>query len=130
MTFIDDYSRASMVYCIEKKSDVYGKLTEFVAMAEAYHNCKVSKIKLDNGGEYSSIELKNYCKQKGIQLLYTVPYNPEMNGVAERLNRTLVEKARSMLIASGIDWHFWNEAITAANNLRNRSPTNALLWVG
>lgn len=125
VSFIDDYSRASMIYCIEKKSDVYSKLIEFVSMAEAYHNCRVSKIKLDNGGEYSSNDLKDYCKQKGIQLLYTVPYNPEMNSVAERLNRTLVEKARSMLIGSGIDWHFWNEAIATANYLRNRSPTNA-----
>lgn len=48
-----------------------------------------------------------------------------MNGVSERLNRTLVEKARSMLNASGLDRKFWSEAVMAANYLKNRSPTKA-----
>lgn len=112
VTFMDDFSRASMVYCIERKSQVLEKFKEF--------GCKVAKLRADNGGEYTSHEFKNFCKQKGIQLLYTVPYNPEMNSVGERLNRTLQEKARTMLLASGIDWCFWNEDVIVANYLRNR----------
>lgn len=57
---------------------------------------------------------------------YTVRYNPEMNSIAERLNRTLVEKARTMLHASGLDKMFWSEAIFVANYIKNRSPTNAI----
>lgn len=48
-----------------------------------------------------------------------------MNSISERLNRTLLEKARSMLLASDNKWHFWNEAVVAANYLKNRSPTSA-----
>lgn len=125
VSFTDDFLRASMIYCIEKKSDVMEKFTEFVAISEAQHGSKVAKVKLDNGGEYISNELKDFCKSRGIQLIYTVPYNPAMNGVAERLNRTLMERARSMLNASAIKWHFWNEAVLTANYLKNRSPTNA-----
>lgn len=125
VSFIDDYSRASMIYCIKKKSEVFGKFKEFVAMAEALHGNKVAKLKMDNGGEYVSKEIKDFCTEKGIQMLYTVAHNPQMNGVAERLNRTLQEKAATMLLAGKIDEKFWNEAILTANYVKNRSPTSA-----
>lgn len=125
VTFIDDYSRASMVYCIERKSEVFQKFKEFLAMAEALHNCKVAKLRTDNGGEYTSKEFDNFCRSKGIQVVFTVPHNPEMNGVAERLNRTLQDKARAMLLSSDLDDKFWSEAILTANYLKNRSPTSA-----
>lgn len=125
VTFTDDFSRASMVYCIKRKSDVFEKFKEFVAMAEARHSSKVAKLKADNGGEYISNEFRVFCKEKGIEMDYTVPHNPEMNSVAERLNRTLVEKARTMLAASGLDQKFWSEAILAANYVENHCPTSA-----
>lgn len=126
VTFTDDHSRMSMVYCIERKSEVLDKFKMFVSMAEAQHGCKVSKVRADNGGEYTSNDFKRFCNERGIQILYTVPYNPEMNSVSERLNRTLQEKARTMLLAGEIEWKFWNEAVYAANYLRNRSPTSAV----
>lgn len=125
VTFTDDYTRASMVYCIEHKNEVFEIFKQYVAMSESYHGVKVASLRVDNGGEYSSNNFKNYCKQKGIRIVYTVPYNPEMNSVSERLNRTLQEKARSMLLAADIDWKFWNEAVLTANYLKNRSPTSA-----
>lgn len=103
VAFVDDYSRASMVYCIERKSEVLQKFKEFLSMAEAFHGCRVAKLKTDNGGEYTSKEFHEFCRVKGIQLMYTVPHNPEMNGVAERLNRTLQDKARAMLLSSGLE---------------------------
>lgn len=126
VTFTDDFSRATMVYCIERKSDVLDRFKEFVAAAEALHGSKVAKLKADNGGEYISHEFKNFCRIKGIQLNYTVPYNPQMNSVSERLNRTLVERARTMLLAANIEWKFWSEAVLVACYLKNRSPTRAV----
>lgn len=132
VTFIDDYSRASMVYCMRHKSDVLEKFKVYSAMAEAQHSCKILKIcfkiarlKCDNGGEYISNEFREFCKIKGIQVEYTVSYNPEMNGIAERLNRTLKEKALAMLLASGVERKFWTEAVSTANYIRNRCPTSA-----
>lgn len=115
-----------MVYSMKRKSEVYEKFKEFVAMAEALHGKRVAKLRADNGGEYVPNELKAYCKERGIQLSFTVPYNPEMNAISERLNRTLQEKARTMMIASGMQHKFWNEAILTANYLKNRSPTSAI----
>ena len=46
--------------------------------------------------------------------------------MAKRLNRTLVEKARCMLITSKLDNSLCGAAVTAANYLRNLSPCAAL----
>ena len=56
----------------------------------------------------------------------TVPKTPEQNGVAERLNRTLVEMTRSMLLDSKLPHNFWAEALATAAYIRNRCPTKAV----
>ena len=56
----------------------------------------------------------------------TAPYSPSQNGVAERLNRTLLERTRALLIQNSLPKFLWPEAITYAVYLKNRSPTRAL----
>ena len=59
-----------------------------------WRNPVVKKIKTlhsDNGGEYTSKEFEDYLKRYGIRHEHTVPKTPEQNGVAERMNRMLVE---------------------------------------
>lgn len=63
-------------------------------MAEAHFNIKLSRLRCDNGREYLSTEMKNYCAGKGIQYEFTIRYTPQQNGVAERMNRTIIERAR------------------------------------
>lgn len=126
VTFTDDFSRASMVYFIKHKSEVLAKFKEYAAMAEALHGTRIAKLRVDNGGEYTSNEFKQFCKASGILISYTVAYTPEMNSVSERLNQTLQGKARCMLLTSGLDHKFWNEAIQTANYLKNRSSTSAV----
>jgi len=51
---------------------------------------------------------------------------PQQNGVAERMNRTIMEKVQSMLSNFGLEKNFWAEAVKTACYLINRSPTTAL----
>ncbi|KXJ80544.1 hypothetical protein RP20_CCG024560 [Aedes albopictus] len=69
-------------------------------MATAACGTKISKLTIDQGREYFSNSQKTYYKEKGIQVEPTVAYSPQQNGVAERFNRTLIEKVRTMLIQS------------------------------
>ena len=62
-------------------------------------------------------------KSEGIRHEYTIPKTPEQNGVAERLNRTLVESSSSMLLDANLPQRFWAEAVSTATYLRNRCPT-------
>lgn len=52
----------------------------------------------------------------------TTPYTPEQNGVAERMNRTLVEKAKCLLFDRDMDKKYWAEAIHMSTYLVNRIP--------
>ncbi len=56
-----------------------------------------------------SEEFEKYLKRKRIHHEVTVAYSPEENGVAERMNRTLVEAARAMLSHSGLSNMYWSE---------------------
>ena len=87
---------------------------------------KIRTFRTDNGGEYTSTEFENYLKAEGIRHELTVPKTPQQNGIAERLNQTLVEMAQSMLLDSKFSKKFWGEAISTAVYLKNRTPVKAL----
>ena len=87
---------------------------------------KVKTLRTDVGGEYVSTEFKEFLSHCGIRHEQTVPKTPEQNGVAERMNRTLVESVRSMLIDAKLPIAFWAEALSTAIYLRNRSPSKAV----
>ena len=62
--------------------------------------------RIANGGEFYGNEFEEFCKKCGIARKKTTPYTPQQIGVVERMNRTLVEKARSMLSSAGIGQEF------------------------
>ena len=126
VTFIDDKSRYCVVYLIKSKSEVVDKFANFVAFAEKQTGKRVKSLRSDNGGEYASAKMAKFCSDQGIVLKYTPPYTPQLNGVAERMNRTLVECARCMLEHAGLAKHYWEEAVMTAMFLRNRCPSRAI----
>ena len=79
-----------------------------------------------HGGEFLSAQFGRYLHSEGMQHEVTVPRTPQQNGVAERLNRTLFEKVRSMLINQKVPHAFWVDALTTSVYLKNRSPTSYL----
>lgn len=56
----------------------------------------------------------------------TVAYNPHENGVAERVNRILLEMIRSMLADSDLPPAVWPELLDTAVYLRFRIPNKHL----
>ena len=123
VTFIDDKSRFTTVYFVKTKDQVLEKFKEYEAMVTNMTQKKIKVLRSDNGGEYTSKEFSNYLKEKGIQQQLSVPRTPQQNGVAERMNRTIQETARSMMHKAGQDKKFWAEAVCTAVMIRNRSPT-------
>ena len=53
----------------------------------------------------------------------TIPGTPQQNGVAEHMNRTLNECARSMRLHAGLPKTFWADAVSTAAYLINRGPS-------
>lgn len=126
LTFLDDFTHHTMVYLLECKSEVPEYVKVYVEEVEAAKNLRVSKLRCDNGKEYVNADIKNYCKKKGIILDYTIPYTPQLNGKAERLNRTIMEKARALIFESELNKTFWGEAVRFATYLLNRNPTDTV----
>eukprot|EP00794_Sanderia_malayensis_P006404 gene6404-biopygen4733 len=126
VTFIGDFSRYTVVHFLKKKSEVLDKFKEFVAVMENLTKKKVRTFRTDNGGEYISAALQQFCSNHGIRREFTIPMNPQQNGVSERMNRTLMESTRCMLHHAELPIMFWAEALNTAVYLRNRSPTVVL----
>jgi len=59
----------------------------------------------------------------GIQRQTSAPYSPQQNGVVERANKTIMECARNMILAQGLNLEFWGEAMNTAMYIKNRCPT-------
>jgi transposase InsO family protein len=77
-------------------------------------------LRSDNGGEYIDEGFKEYCDVNGIRMKKTVPGTPQQNDIAERMNRTINERARSMRLHSGLPHTFWADAVHTAVYLINR----------
>ena len=76
-------------------------------------------LRTDNGGEFCKKEFEEFCKKYGIAWQKTTPYTPQQNGFAERMNITLMEKARSMLSGTGLGQELWAEVVEIACYLVN-----------
>uniref|UniRef100_A0AAG5DT47 Retrovirus-related Pol polyprotein from transposon TNT 1-94 n=1 Tax=Anopheles atroparvus TaxID=41427 RepID=A0AAG5DT47_ANOAO len=126
ITFIDDSSRKAFVYFLKSKTEVFETFKHFKSYAENQTGEKIKRIRSDNGREYMNREMKLFLCQAGIHHETSAPYTPEQNGLAERMNRTIVEKARSMLCDANLPKRFWAEAVATASYVINRSPTMGL----
>lgn len=55
----------------------------------------------------------------------SAPYTPQQNGLAERMNRTLVEMARFMIYHMEVEREWWGKAVTTAAYVLNSVPKTA-----
>ncbi|WVZ12067.1 hypothetical protein V8G54_016597 [Vigna mungo] len=102
------------------------KFKEWHTQIENQLGCRLKCLRTDNGLEFVSEEFNGFCKEKGIRRHRTVVGTPQQNGLAERMNRTILERVRCMLLGSGLSKAFWGEAANTAVYLINRSPSSAL----
>ncbi|WIA17281.1 hypothetical protein OEZ85_014150 [Tetradesmus obliquus] len=125
-TFIDEFTKYSIAVPMESKGDIKTVLPYTLAFMERQTNHKVKAVRSDNGPEYMSNTVLAYLKKNGIRHEPTVTYNPQQNGMAERFNRTLMEKARAMLIEASLPKNLWAEAVNTANELYLLAPAAGL----
>lgn len=126
LTFIDDYSRKTWVYFLKRKSEVFNKFKKFKALVEKQNNHQIETLISDQGGEYTVEVFQKFLKQQGIQQQFTPAYTPQLNRIAERKNRIILNMVRSMLKDKSMLKSFWAEAIQYAFYLLNRCPTKSL----
>jgi hypothetical protein len=102
---------------------VFEKFKEFKSFVDKSIDKEIKVLRIDNGGELCGKDFKQLCKQCDIACQNTTPYTPQKNGVVERMNKTLIDNARTILSGAGLAQEFWVEAVDTAKYLVNMSPS-------
>jgi hypothetical protein len=137
MLIIDDYSRLTWVAFLKEKAEAFEKFKIFKALTENQIGKRLKEIRLARGGEFMSSDFKEFCDKYGIKREYTIPRNPQQNGVVERQNRTMQQMARSMMNEKNIGQTYWVEEIHTTIHVLNKAhlrpqsdKTPYELWYG
>jgi len=126
LSFIDDYSKLVKVYCIRSKYEVYDYLVQYVNEVQNLTGKMIKELRCDNGKEYMNARVFKFAKEKGILIKPCPAYVHELNGTAERYNRTLMDMGRCLLSEAKVERKFWPEVIKSAAYLKNRTLTNTI----
>ncbi|TFY71470.1 hypothetical protein EVG20_g1549 [Dentipellis fragilis] len=126
-TFIDDATRFWVAIPLKHKSDTFTAFKRYVAWAETrFPGHKLTLLRDDSGGEYSSTEMAAFCADRGIGRHHTETDEPYQNGIAERGHRTLAEGITSMLSEAKLPASMWNEALRTFVHVHNRTLTSSV----
>ena len=126
VTFTDDFSRYTNIYFLYSKDETFDCYKHYEAWLLNQHSAKIKCLRSDRGGEYRSDEFSEHLKKAGTVRKLVVHDTPEHNGVAERLNRTLLDKVRAMIHDSELPRFLWAEATAHAVYLKNRTWTRTI----
>lgn len=116
----DEYSAYMFAEFMVSKTQVVDKLIQFVDKVETVTQAKVRIIRSDNGTEFKNQAMSLYLEARSISQEFSAAYTPEQNGEAERNNRTIDDRARSMIQAAGLPLELWAEAVSTAVYVSNR----------
>ena len=121
--FTDDFSRYGYVYLIKHKSETFRVFRTFQNEVENHLGKRIKVLRSDRGGEYLSQEFRNHLRNCGIVSQLTPLMTPQLNGVSERRNRTLLDMVRSMMSRATLPISFWGYALETAAFILNLVPT-------
>ncbi|GJR27256.1 putative ribonuclease H-like domain-containing protein [Tanacetum coccineum] len=119
------------IYLIVDAQGTYRSPSDFKKLQDkkTQLSTKDKIIRSDNGPlNLRNRDMLEFCGNKGIKQEYSNARTPQQNGVAERMNMTLIEAARTMLADSLLPTTFWAEAVSTAcyifNRVRVTKPQN------
>ena len=126
ITFTCEATRWTWVGFMKRKSEAKDQYLKFLKWAKLEGH-KVDLLNSDSGGEYTAAEnakviseFQKISEEWCVKQNFTCAHTPEQNGVSERLNRTLVESGRSLLIHAGAGAELWSLAVAHAVFIKNR----------
>jgi len=122
LTLTDDATNFIWTFELKKKKHAEVKIREWFALAERqFPQFTIKGFRSDRGGEFMSNSFRAWLTEKGVFHDLACQYSPQQNEKAERMNRTLAEMARCMLIGSGLPKSYWEYALRYATWIQNRN---------
>nr|XP_009621229.1 uncharacterized protein LOC104112894 [Nicotiana tomentosiformis] len=115
--------RYTWICLIVSKSDTMVMLRDFLNKVKNVFFSLVKTLRIENGGEFFSHEVKTLISDFGINHQSICVYTPQQNGIAERRHRTILNMARSLRFQATIPLRFEGECVTTVVYLINRLPS-------
>ncbi|KAL0457606.1 UNVERIFIED_CONTAM: hypothetical protein Slati_0387800 [Sesamum latifolium] len=106
ITFTDDHSRYGYVYLMRYKSESFGRFKEYRLEVENQSNRKIKAL-------HRTEE-------------WTPPGTPQLNGVAKKRNRSLLDMVRSMMSFIKLPPSFWGYGLETEAKLLNIAPSKSV----
>lgn len=82
-----------------------------------------TSLKTDNGPQFISNELNDFCEEFGIKHIRTTPYWPQANGEVERFNRSIGKRLKISQETYGSDWKWDLRMFVLMHNSTPHSTT-------
>ena len=111
--FVDDATRYVTVHFLKRKDEAVQHVKNYIQALKT-HRKSPKAIKIDWGKEFLNEVLKTWLDTEGLDIQVTAPYSLSQNGIAERMNRTLVELGCAMLKGQDLSEFLWEYAIAHA----------------
>jgi transposase InsO family protein len=133
----DEFSSKAWIVPMKTKDEATEHFIALHKEMERATGQKLLEIHTDGGGEFVNSAMTAYCTQLGIKHTVTCRGTPQHNGRAERLFRTVCDKARTMLIHArkSVSAEFFIEAVMQAVVINNMTvlrdgKTAEEIWSG
>ena len=112
IVFADQYTMFVFVNLLKANSDALASLIKFVFIVGT-----PKKLGQDNAKQFLSRQYKMYCLDSASQQENNIPETPQQNGlvVRERCNKTLLVRARCLLIDSRLPKMKWGSKDSSHN---------------
>jgi hypothetical protein len=123
VTVVDEASQWKAVIPVKSKDVIGAAVRDLLVYWQTQRGTTVKCIRCDRGTEFINARFKEFCVSQGTKLETSAPYTPQQNGVAERANRTLKERARTIMAFAAASPTLWKEALETACTVLNMGPS-------
>jgi transposase InsO family protein len=102
VAFIDGVTRFVTFRLMKNKNEVTHEFVKFKTNFEKQNNTTIKRLHSDNGVEFVNEELESVLEEDGIERTTSAPYDTTSTGMAERINRNLMNAVRTLLTAESL----------------------------
>ncbi|XP_044596960.1 uncharacterized protein LOC123273585 [Cotesia glomerata] len=123
-----EHVKYANIYCLKSKDESGQAFEKFLSSARNLlgTNAKVCYVRSDRGTEFTGGKFAEIMKKEKIESNSGPPYTPELNGTAERFNKTIQRTIRAYLCDSGLPQSMWEFAANTAIHTYNRTPHKSI----
>ena len=127
-TMIDDYSRYVQIFLLKNRTEIPNMINEgYLFLRAKFPNPgQFHLLRCDNAPELLSSVTEKILEKYDVRTDPAEPYCHQHNGLVERVQQTIPQRARALLFESGMPENMWGFAVETACWLYNRTPHSSL----